>query len=128
VSTGWQLVLRSKNVYGPYERRVVMDQGKSSTNGPHQGAWVNTQTGQDWFLHFQDKGPYGRVLHLQPMQWRDNWPVIGIDKNGNGKVIKSPTLADRIPSIALLKATNSTVIRWACNGNGWLIPPKLGII
>lgn len=85
VPTGWQLVLRSKNIYGPYERRVVMDQGKSATNGPHQGAWVTTQTGEDWFLHFQDKEAYGRVVHLQPMQWKDNWPVIGIDKDGDGK-------------------------------------------
>jgi beta-xylosidase len=85
VSTGWQLVLRSKNVYGPYERHVVMDQGKSTINGPHQGAWVTTQTGEDWFLHFQDKGPYGRVVHLQPMKWKDNWPVIGIDNDGDGK-------------------------------------------
>ncbi len=67
VPTGWQLVLRSKNIYGPYERKVVMDQGKSPVNGPHQGAWVDTQTGEDWFLHFQDKEAYGRVVHLQPM-------------------------------------------------------------
>jgi beta-xylosidase len=85
VPTGWQLVLRSKNIYGPYERKVVMDQGKSATNGPHQGAWVDTQTGEDWFLHFQDKGPYGRVVHLQPMKWVNNWPVIGTDKNNTGK-------------------------------------------
>jgi beta-xylosidase len=85
VPTGWQLVLRSKSIYGPYERRVVMDQGKSATNGPHQGAWVNTQTGEDWFLHFQDKEAYGRVMHLQPMVWKDNWPVIGVDKDGDGK-------------------------------------------
>ena len=85
VPTGWQLVLRSRSIYGPYERRVVMDQGKSATNGPHQGAWVNTQTGQDWFLHFQDKEAYGRVVHLQPMVWKDNWPVIGVDKDGDGK-------------------------------------------
>jgi beta-xylosidase len=85
VSTGWQLVLRSKNIYGPYERKVVMDQGSSSTNGPHQGAWVTTQTGEDWFLHFQDKDAYGRVVHLQPMKWINNWPVIGIDKDGDGK-------------------------------------------
>lgn len=51
VSTGWQLALRSKNIYGPYERKVVMDQGKSTVNGPHQGAWVNTASGEDWFLH-----------------------------------------------------------------------------
>jgi beta-xylosidase len=85
VPGGWQLALRSQHIYGPYERRVVMDQGGSATNGPHQGAWVTTPTGEDWFLHFQDKGPYGRVVHLEPMKWVNNWPVIGIDKDGDGK-------------------------------------------
>jgi beta-xylosidase len=85
VPTGWQLVLRSKNVYGPYERKVVMDQGNSPTNGPHQGAWVTTQTGENWFLHFQDKDAYGRILHLQPMKWINDWPVIGLDEDGDGK-------------------------------------------
>lgn len=96
VSTGWQLVLRSKNIYGPYERKVVMDQGRTPVNGPHQGAWVNTQTGEDWFLHFQDKGAYGRILHLQPMQWKNNWPVIGEDKDGDGK--GEPVLVYRKPN------------------------------
>ena len=68
VSTGWQLVLRSKNIYGPYEEKIVMDQGNTTINGPHQGAWIQTQTGEDWFIHFQDKGAYGRVIHLQPMK------------------------------------------------------------
>lgn len=85
VSTGWQLILRSRNIYGPYERKVVMDQGNTPINGPHQGAWVNTKSGQDWFLHFQDKGVYGRVVHLQPMKWVNDWPVIGEDKDGDGK-------------------------------------------
>jgi beta-xylosidase len=84
VSTGWQLVLRSKNVYGPYERKVVMDQGKTAINGPHQGAWVDTKSGEDWFLHFQDKGAYGRVVHLQPMTWINDWPMIGEDKDKDG--------------------------------------------
>jgi len=85
VPTGWQIVLRSKNVYGPYERKVVLESGSTSINGPHQGAWVNTQTGEDWFIHFQDKNAYGRVVHLQPMIWKNNWPVIGVDKDGDGK-------------------------------------------
>ena len=97
VTNGWQLVLRSKNIYGPYERRVVMDQGTSSTNGPHQGAWVTTQTGEDWFLHFQDKGPYGRVVHLQPMKWVNDWPVIGVDKDGDGK--GEPVLTYQKPNV-----------------------------
>ncbi|WP_025141425.1 glycoside hydrolase 43 family protein [Pedobacter jeongneungensis] len=97
VSTGWQLILRSKNIYGPYERKVAMDQGKSAVNGPHQGAWVNTQTGEDWFLHFQDKDAYGRVVHLQPMKWINNWPVIGLDADGNGK--GEPVITYKKPNV-----------------------------
>jgi beta-xylosidase len=103
VSTGWQLVLRSKNIYGPYERKIVMDQGTTTVNGPHQGAWVNTVTGEDWFLHFQDKGPYGRVVHLQPMQWKNGWPVIGIDKDGDGK--GEPVLVYKKPNTGKVYAT-----------------------
>jgi len=98
VSTGWQTVLRSKNIYGPYDRKIVMSQGKSPINGPHQGAWVNTPSGEDWFLHFQDKGAYGRVVHLQPMIWINNWPVIGIDSDGDG--IGEPVLTYKKPLIA----------------------------
>ena len=84
VPTGWQLVLRSKNIYGPYDEKIVLAQGATNINGPHQGAWVQTQTGEDWFLHFQDKGAYGRIVHLQPMFWKNDFPVIGIDKDGDG--------------------------------------------
>lgn len=84
VATGWQLVLRSKNVFGPYEPKIVMSQGTTDINGPHQGAWVDTPSGEAWFLHFQDKGAYGRVLHLNPMEWKSDWPVIGVDADGDG--------------------------------------------
>ncbi len=78
VKTGWQTVLRSKNIYGPYEYKVVMRQGDTPVNGPHQGAWVTTPSGQDWFIHFQDVYGAGRITHLQPMTWLDNdWPIIG---------------------------------------------------
>lgn len=97
VSTGWQLALRSKSVYGPYERKVLMHQGSTPINGPHQGAWVRTQTGEDWFLHFQDKGPYGRVVHLQPMKWPNDWPVIGVQKNNDS--IGEPVLVYKKPNV-----------------------------
>jgi beta-xylosidase len=85
VKSGWQLALRSKSVYGPYESKRVMSQGKSDINGPHQGAWVDTPDGkQDWFLHFQDLYAYGRAVLLQPLTWVKDWPVIGIDKEGKG--------------------------------------------
>lgn len=84
VATGWQLVLRSKNIYGPYEEKVVLEQGSTAINGPHQGAWVSTPNGDSWFVHFQDKGVYGRVLFLEPMTWKKDWPEMGKDLDGNG--------------------------------------------
>lgn len=84
VATGWQLILRSKNIYGPYEEKIVLEQGSTTINGPHQGAWVDTPKGISWFYHFQDLDPYGRIVHLQPMEWKNNWPVMGKDHDGNG--------------------------------------------
>ncbi len=84
VAMGWQLVLRSRNIFGPYETKIAMEQGKTGINGPHQGAWVDTKAGEHWFLNFQDLEAYGRVVHLNPMKWVDNWPVIGTDEDGNG--------------------------------------------
>ncbi len=85
VPTGWQTVLRSTSPYGPYEARTVMAQGSTAINGPHQGGWVDTPAGEHWFVHFQDVGAYGRLIHLQPMTWdADGWPVIGVDKDGDG--------------------------------------------
>jgi beta-xylosidase len=91
VKPGWQTVLRSRNVFGPYEDRKVLEQGTTKINGPHQGAWVDTKSGEDWFIHFQDRYAYGRIVHLQPMRWENDWPVIGVDhdKNGIGEPVPS---------------------------------------
>ncbi|MDD4771594.1 MAG: family 43 glycosylhydrolase [Bacteroidales bacterium] len=97
VKEGWQEVLRSRNVYGPYETRRVMDQGTSDINGPHQGAWVRTPEGEDWFFHFQEIKPLGRVVHLQPMTWQDGWPVIGVDPDGDG--VGEPVRTYRKPAV-----------------------------
>jgi beta-xylosidase len=77
VEEGWQAVFRSRKLNGPYEVRTVLEQGSTPINGPHQGAWVRAQDGKDWFMHFQDRAAYGRVVHLQPMRWVDGWPIIG---------------------------------------------------
>lgn len=97
VKTGWQTVLRSRNIFGPYEYRVVMRQGDTPINGPHQGAWVDTVTGEDWFLHFQDVYAAGRIIHLQPMSWKEDWPIIGIAKDGND--YGEPVLNYRKPNV-----------------------------
>jgi len=85
VPTGWQVVQRSKNIYGPYELKITLAQGKTDVNGPHQGGWVETPEGESWFFHFQDVGVAGRIVHLQPMRWVDDWPVMG----DNGEPVKS---------------------------------------
>ena len=77
VPTGFQLAMRSKSPYGPYEHKIVLAQGKTGINGPHQGGWIHTKYGEDWFLHFQDKEAYGRVVHLNPVDWSSGWPVMG---------------------------------------------------
>ena len=77
VPEGFQLAMRSKSPYGPYEHKKVLQQGKTNINGPHQGGWVHTKYGEDWFLHFQDKEAYGRVVHLNPVDWTTGWPVMG---------------------------------------------------
>ena len=80
VPGGFQLAMRSKSPYGPYEHKIVLAQGRTNINGPHQGGWVHTKYGEDWFLHFQDKEAYGRVVHLNPVDWSTGWPIMG--KNG----------------------------------------------
>jgi beta-xylosidase len=74
-----------------------MDQGSTPINGPHQGAWVDTTTGEDWFIHFQDKDAYGRVIHLQPMKWLNDWPVIGTSKENATK--GEPALRYKKPNV-----------------------------
>lgn len=85
VKNGWQTVLRSKNILGPFEEKIVLCQGKTNINGPHQGALVKTAFGEEWFVHFQDRGAYGRIVHLQPVIWKKGWPIIGCEqKQGCG--------------------------------------------
>jgi len=104
VTNGWQTVLRSKNIYGPYEEKIVLHQGPTVVNGPHQGAWVELENDEHWFIHFQDKGSYGRIVHLQPMKWIDDWPIIGEDINGDG--IGEPVLECKKPNTVYKNCTD----------------------
>ena len=97
VPKGWQTVLRSRNIYGPYEDKIVLHQGSTEINGPHQGGLVSLKSGEWWFLHFQDRGVWGRVVHLQPVTWQDGWPMIGQDIDNDG--IGEPVMEYRKPDI-----------------------------
>jgi beta-xylosidase len=77
---GIQVALRSKNIYGPYEQKVVISEKNPGVNfGIHQGALIETQTGEWWTMLFVDRGAFGRFPSLQPVTWQDNWPMVGID-------------------------------------------------
>ncbi len=126
VTPGWQEVLRSRNVYGPYESKTVMHQGSTNINGPHQGGWVQLESGEHWFVHFQCKDAYGRVVHLNPMEWKDNWPIIGIDSNNIGigepvSYFRKPRIEGDFPPTSLYDSDEfdnpSLGLQWQCHAN-----------
>jgi len=135
VKPGWQLALRSTNIYGPYEDKIVLAQGKSDFNGPHQGAWIDTPDGkQDWFMHFQDLYAYGRAVLLQPMRWVNDWPVMGEDKDGDGcgtpvETYQKPNVGKTYPIATPIEndefdgLTLGLQWQWQANGNPiWYFP------
>ncbi len=126
VSTGWQQVLRSSDIYGPYEGRRVLEKGSTDVNGPHQGALVDTPDGQWWFYHFQSAGARGRVVHLQPVVWTDGFPFIGVDYDGNGigepvKVCKKPVTGNnsrpQTPQTSDMFDSERLAVQWQFNHN-----------
>jgi len=135
VTGGWQLALRSRNVFGPYQRKVVLQQGRTAVNGPHQGGWVDTPAGEFWFVHFQDKGPYGRVVHLQPMKWVDDWPVIG-DRGEPVERYRKPAVGRSWPITTPAESDEFSAsqigLQWQWHANpqpGWAFPsPALGAL
>lgn len=126
VEIGWQTILRSENIYGPFEKKVVLETGSTMINGPHQGSLIDTPDGEWWFLHFQSVPAVGRVVHLQPAYWRGGWPVIGVDldRNGIGEPVyvwKKPAVS-RESKIVKPQASdnfdgNKLGVQWAWNHN-----------
>jgi beta-xylosidase len=97
VEHGAEAVLRARNIYGPYQYRTVLSQGTTQVQGPHQGGYVETPSGQGWFIHFNGTGPYGRILYLEPVSWQDGWPIIG--KLQPGKTAGQPVMAYTAPDV-----------------------------
>ncbi len=98
VKTGWQVCLRSKNIYGPYEPKIVLMQNDSPINGPHQGALIELKNDEWAFVHFQDKGCYGRICHLQPVKWVNDWPLCGLARDellSGSPVLRHEYLVDK---------------------------------
>ncbi len=135
VKPGWQIVLRSKSPWGPYECRKVLHQGNTKTPGPHQGGLVDDVEGNSWFVHFVDMYAYGRVVHLQPVTWSDDdWCIVGVDRNGDG--IGEPVDTFRKPASRVKSAVRTPAdsdefdgrtlgLQWQWHANpqlGWYFP------
>ena len=119
VPEGFQLAMRSKSPYGPYEHKIVLSQGKTDINGPHQGGWVHTKYGEDWFLHFQDKEAYGRVVHLNPVDWSTGWPIMGKKGEPVSTYKKPKTNSNQIVNPQENDEFNDTKLglQWQWHGN-----------
>lgn len=118
---GWQVCLRSDNIYGPYEHKVIMkDDTSYPSNGLHQGGMVQLKNNDWWFIIMQDRGPIGRVPHLQPVEWIDGWPMLG--KNGKDMITYSkPNVGKTYPVISPATAdefnTRQLGLQWQWNHN-----------
>lgn len=141
VGDGPQAVLRSKAIYGPYEYRTVLEKGTTNVQAPHQGGYVETPSGQGWFVHFNQTDGYGRIVHLQPVQWRDDWPVIGDPIPGS--VAGQPIATHAIPDVGRVFAAvhpqtsdefdaNTLGVQWEWNHNPdsskWSLQERRGFL
>ncbi|MBN1116850.1 MAG: glycoside hydrolase 43 family protein [Bacteroidales bacterium] len=118
---GIQVALRSKNIYGPYEQKVLIrDTTPGVTFGIHQGALIKTQTGEWWTMLFVDSGPFGRFPSLQPVTWVDDWPMVGVDGKGVITYAK-PNVGKEHPTLALPTSDefnqNFLGMQWGWNHN-----------
>lgn len=85
---GVQMISRSRNLYGPYETKVLIDDDINYAGaGVHQGGYIETAEGESWAYTFQDRDYMGRCLMLYPMKWENEWPVVGPEgRAGKGVV------------------------------------------
>lgn len=142
---GSQTIFRSKSPTGPYEECVTA----TSTTNPkgrifagqkiHQGALVDTPTGEWWTMLFKDDGAIGRIPYLEPVTWTDGWPVIGnngTDVTAGGKAYAMPNVGQRYERKYL--PTNDTFtdprlgMQWEWNHNpvegGWSLIENPGYL
>ena len=121
VATGSEVVLRSRNIDGPYEHRVVLAEGSTGINGPHQGAYVETAGGQGWFIHFQSDGAHGRIVHLEPVHWQHDWPIVGADPPEDlvGEPVASGPIPGNAGTISLQRPQTSDEFDHATLGPQW---------
>lgn len=72
------LCYRSRDILGPYERKLLLDDNMDyRNNGIAQGGIVDTEAGEWYTVLFQDHESVGRIPFVLPVAWEDDWPVFG---------------------------------------------------
>lgn len=75
-----QVCYRSRELLGPYEFRVLMDDDCERPGcGVAQGTIIDDENGKWYGMLFQDRGASGRIPFLMPAGWKDDWPVLGVE-------------------------------------------------
>ena len=119
-----EYVLKSKNIWGPYERRSLVE----SISGPipnagfaHQGGIVSTKSGQWYYVAFMDSYPGGRIPVVAPISWtQDGWPEVVRVNNAWGKTYPMPVQTTKtVPSSGGLDTFQGSSLsnEWEWNHN-----------
>jgi beta-xylosidase len=87
------LIHRADKITGPWEGKIALQD-----LGVAQGGLIDTPDGK-WFSYlFRDYGGVGRVPYFVPVEWKDGWPVLGID-NKVPQYLDLPKSKGLIPGI-----------------------------
>jgi len=133
---GYQVALRSRNIYGPYEEKVVLkDDMNLAGKGVHQGALLETPQGEWWSVIFQDRDGIGRCPTLQPVRWVDGWPIVG--DNGRAVVTYKKPQAEHPQPVKVLPTSDgfdssALGLQWGWNHNPddgkWSLTERKGFL
>lgn len=94
-----QLCYRSKNIQGPYEKRVILEDNYKGFPYVAQGTIVDDANGNWWAFIFQDRNAIGRVPTLSPIVWVDGWPMVGCAEGKIPEVAQKPVDGQPVKSV-----------------------------
>ena len=87
------VIHRADRITGPYEGRIGLQD-----LGVAQGGLIDKPDGTWYAYLFRDFGSVGRIPYLVPVNWVDDWPVLGIDGKVPGS-LDLPANKSLIPGI-----------------------------
>ena len=127
-----EFVYRSKSLTGNWESKTILDSGLGSYgSGCAQGGIVDTPDGKWYGLLFQDHGAVGRIPILVPVNWQNDWPMMGV----NGKAPLTLDLGttkgtDVAGDDSFDYTTNDLALEWSWNHNpdntAWSVTERPG--